>query len=1142
MTELIIAGAGGGGGAGKGGGGGSSDTPTEKKDNLNSTAYANVLDLLGEGEIEGFATPSKLGLTRDSATYNTALLKDIYFNNTAVLRSDADINNVQKTDYAFKGFQVTPRYGTQAQAHISGNTSIEEEQSVNIKVEQSTPVIKTITDSAVDAVRVTVNIPSLQKFTDKGDIKGSSVQLQIQVKYSGGSYATKIDDTITGRTGDAYQRDYIIELSGAFPVEIKLVRVTADSNSSKLANDLYFYSYTEIVYAKLRYPNSAYLALRIDAEQFNSIPSRAYRLRGIKVQIPSNATVDNSNGRLIYSGIWNGTFQAATWCADPAFCLWALLTNSRWGFGDYIQTAQMDKWSFYEASKYCNDLVPDGFGGTEPRFQINANIQSRQEAYKLINDMCSVMRAMPYWSTGALTVSQDKPQDPAYLFSLANVSEAGFSYSGASIKTRHTVAIVKYFDLETREQSFEVIEDQEGIQKYGVNTAEIEAFACTSRGQARRVGEWLVFTERYENEIISFTASVDAGVIVRPGQVIAVSDPVRAGSRKAGRISAATTTTVTVDDTASTDLTINPGAMLSVILPDGTVEMRQVGSITGSVITVLSAFSIAPQVNSIWMLEDPQLQSSLWRVLGIKEEDGAQYSISAVAYNPSKYDYIEQDKALTVRDTSNLNVPPNAPAVISAEEAFYTIGNRVLTKLVVSWASVKGVTSYRFRYRAENDNWIEVAAKGPSYDILEVTPGIYQIEVYAISASQILSSDPATLSFNAQGATAKPAAVTGVSLTPVSESSAILQWDLAGDLDVIVGGKVLIHHDPQTGVSASWNTSNPIVQAAAGNQTQKQIPLLDGTYFVKFEDSSGSRSATAAYVEAVLPAPQPRTTVKTWAEQSLVTPFTGVGTNMFYDGLYSGLVLDYTASFTGGIASTSYTSLDTVDGGASNTNYAALDTLNGGISTLAGSGFDISVQPTGEYVFKDTLDLGAVYDLNLKRRLVSTPVAFGSTFDDISDVDSLADIDGDLLDVVAGFVYVRSTNDDPGATPTWGAWNELVNGIVRGRGFQLKLAAETDSSAVTILVTQLGATAELQQRSEQSSTITTTAGTYTATFTNAFYAAPSVNITPLNMATGDYFVLGAPTTTGFTITFYNSSNAAVIKNFTYTAVGYGRRI
>jgi predicted phage tail protein len=400
MTELI-AGAGGGGG-GKGGGGGAARTPTTERDGLDSRQYAELIDLISEGEIAGL---------KDG-------LKSIYLDNTPLQNPNGTFN--------FQNVTVYTREGTQNQTLIPFANEIKDERSVNVTVRNDGPVTRTITDSQTDAVRITITVPRLEQITNEGDTVGQSFRLQIQIQYNGGGFTTVIDDTVSGRTGDPYQKAYLVNLTGAFPVDVRMVRITGDSNDLRLSNEFTWTSYTEIIYSRLAYPNSALVGIRIDAEQFNSIPQRSYLIRGIKVIIPSNATVDSTTGRLTYAGIWNGTFGAAQWCSDPAWILWDLLSSSRYGLGEHLDTAQLDKWSFFAASQYCSEIVPDGFGGYEPRFSCNVNIQTSEEAYKLINDMCSVFRAMPYWAVGSLTVSQDKPVDPAYLFTLANVTEEGF--------------------------------------------------------------------------------------------------------------------------------------------------------------------------------------------------------------------------------------------------------------------------------------------------------------------------------------------------------------------------------------------------------------------------------------------------------------------------------------------------------------------------------------------------------------------------------------------------------------------------------------------------------------------------------------------------------------------------------------------
>ena len=1109
---MSIFGAGGGGG-GKGGKGGSGGRKaTEAKDNLDSTSYAKIIELLSEGEIEGFATPSKLGLTKGTTAYSNASLKDVFFNKTALLRAGASNTAPQDADFNFSNVTFVPRFGTQAQTYVPGFDAVEEEVAVNADVLESLPITRTITDTNVDAARITINVPALQTVNDSGDISGATIRLQIAVQYNSGGFTTVIDDTIKGRTSDLYQRDYVVNLTGAFPVDLRITRITPDSTTVKLSNAFSWFSYTELIYQKLRYPNSAYVALRIDAEQFNSIPSRSYRIRGIKVQIPNNATVDITTGRLTYGGVWSGVFAAAAWTTDPAWILWDLLTNTRLGLGDHIQASTLDKWSFFQASKYCNELVPTGLTSpaSEPRFSCNVNIQTSEEAYKLINDMCSVFRAMPYWAAGSLTVMQDRPADPTALFSLANVTEEGFSYEGSSLKTRATVVVVGWLNLELGDIDREVVEDLEEIGKYGVITKEVSAFACTSRSQANRIGRWLLYTERYEGEVVAFTTSLENGIIVRPGAIIEIADPVKAGVRRAGRISTATTTVLTVDS----DVDLPASGTVSVVLPDGIVENRAIDNVVGTAITVTTAFSAAPQSGAMWLVDNDAVRPTTWRVLGITEQDGINYSITAISYNASKYANVENGDPLQPRSISVLNVPPASPTDLTSVELFYVLNGRVATKLSLTWKGVRGVNEYRIRWREEFGNWTETKTYGPVYEIEDVVNANYQIEVYAISATQVLSSAPAELAVSVLGVGAPPADVTGVSLVPINESTAIIQWDLATDLDVLVGGEVLLRHDPRQLPTAEWATSNAIVQAAAGNQTQKQVPLLEGTYFIAFRDQSGVRSVTPVAIPAVLPTPQPRLTVKTWAEESEVPEFNGVDTNLGYDAGYDGLFLDP------------------------------------------------SVALTGHYVYEETLDLVQVYDVNVRRRIVSFPVSFGTLFDDVPGLFDAqpGDFDGGNLDQVNAITYVRVTNDalsdnmlledgddlllEDGTflfmDPTWGDWNEYANAIVRGRGIQLKVEGSTRTAQVGLVISELGATAELQQRTETASS--SGSSTYNVVYADAFYAAPDVTISPSNMATGDFYTLTSVTRTGFTVAFKNSANAAVTRSFTYTAVGYGREI
>ena len=1108
---MTIIGAGGFGG-GKAGGG-SSRTPSTAPDSLDSRQYANVIDLISEGEIEGLADG----------------FKSIFLNNTALQNADGTYN--------FQDVEIYTRNGTQNQAYIPLSSGVEDEKPVGLTVVKAVPQVRTITDVDVDAVRVTIAIPSLQKINStNGDTSGANVRLQISVQYQGAGYTLKVDDTITGRTADEYRKDYLIELARPNPsdvVDIKVTRVTDDSTDSLLTNAFSWSSYTEIVWAKVTYANSALVGLRVDAEQFNSIPTRSYLVKGIKVQIPSGATVDSATGRIIYPAnfVWNGTFSAATWTSCPAWILWDLLTSPRYGFGNHIAASQLDKWAFFAASKYSNALVDDGFGGQEARFSCNTSIQTAEEAYKLVNDLLSVMRCQAFWSTGSLTIAQDAPSDPVYLFNQANVTPEGFSYSGSSLKIRPNVAVVSYLDLNLRDTAFEVVEDTDSIAKYGVVKSEISAFACTSRGQASRIGKWLLYSERYEKEICTFASSLDAGQQVRPGQIILISDPVRAGSRRAGRIAAATTTTITVDNSADTDLSIAGGSILSVILPDGSVEQREVSTVADSVITLQAALSDTPNANSIWILESPSLQASTWRVISIAEQDGINYGITAIAYNESKYAYIEDGVPLEFRDTTNLNEIPAQPtelAVIStfqfgggsSPEVQYELNGRIAVKITFGWLGPQGIKKFRVKYRHEDDNFTTVMVQGTTFDILDAKVGSYQIQVSSVSSSEILFSEPALAEYTVAGLGAAPSDVQNISAIATGEDMVILTWKQAPELDVQVGGRVIIRHDPRALAGADWNSSNDVVQAVAGSSTQKQVPLLPGTYFLKFEDFLGNRSTIATGVEVTLPEPESRVTAKQWEEESLATPFSGTKTNCTYDVGEAALLLTPNI----------YVAPDYWE-----TIYCAGDC-------------------GAEYQFSQTFDLGDVYDFRIRRYIVSRPVVFSTLFDAVSgDFDNQSGFfDGTVADGINVVMYTRTTLDDPAGSPTYGPWTEFVSGMIRGRGVQVKAIFTTETELIGVAIDELGATLELTRRVTTSlNTLTSSSSAVTTvTFANAFYKAvtvgdpyytllPSVGVTALAIGANTHAEITNLTRTGFNVEFLQGGSRQVV-NFTYNAVGYGR--
>lgn len=1120
MADLIVGAGGGGGGKGGGGGGGGVRSASVARDNLESRQYARIIDLISEGEIEGF--PEQRFYSPGSQAWNNAALKNIYFNNTPILRDGANPDStLTRADLNFDYTSIAFRLGTQNQSYLTEiGTSTQEEVPVNVQVIKNSPVTRSITDVNVNGVRVTLSIPALQVFFSNGDVGPLSVNFQIQVSYGGGPFTTVIDDTVSGRTADLYQRRYRIDLTQPPPVDVRVVRITNEATQSASENqqsDLFWASYTELIYGKTTFPNSALVGMTVSAEQFSSIPARSYRVRGIKVRIPSNATVDATTGRLIYSGVWDGTFQSAKWCSDPAWILWDLLTSTRYGFGDYITSDSLDKWTFFSASSYANELVPNGFGSTEPRFSCNVNIQTQEEAYKLVNDLCSVFRAQPYWSIGSLTLAQDRPTDASYIFNQSNVTEEGFSYSGSSLKTRHTVAVVSYLDLTTREIAYEVVEDAVGIQKFGVIKVEVSAFACTSRGQARRVGEWLLFSEQNETEVISFKADLASGIVVRPGMVVRVADPVRAGRFRAGRITGGTAQVVTLDRAAEDMFFDGTPATLdfNVILPDGTSQ--SIAGITGtalngSTLTLPSSLRLVPTPGAPWAIGTEGLRPQLWRVLSVSEEEDG-YAITGLLHIQGKYDYIERDVPIQPRDVTALDTEPSTPVNLAASELLYETNGQVFNKVLLSWKPDPRVALFELRYRVDGGNWSSLSTRSPDYEITDAGPGVYQFELQAISPG-LRRSGIATLSFTALGKTAPPETIPDLFIAPIDNHNAELYWPQAVDLDVKVGGKVRIRHTPNIGELATWGRANDIVPAVAGSSTRKIVPLLEGTYFIRAVDSLGNESAGVASVVVDLPAPLDALLIQEYREDDDSPPFQGTATNMFYSAAEGGLVLNATGL------------IDDIP------NWDAVSNID----------YYGDVSPTGSYQFASTLDLGATYDLDLRSILKTRSFEPGNTWDERTDlIDLWDDIDGDDLSAVNASLYVRTTTDNPSGTPTWSSWQPFVNGTTRGRGLQFKLDATSANVAQNIIVEQLGVITEFQRRTEQQRNLTSGAGAYTATFPKAFYGIPSIGITAQDMNTGDYFTVSSITRTGFQVTFRNGGSI-VSRKFDYQAVGHGREI
>ena len=1132
-----------------GGGGG---TVTLVRGSVQSRQAVNIIEVLSEGEIEGF--PSAAGLTKGTNAYNRASLKDIFLDKTSIVKPTADSNNIVDADFNFQQIVFKARFGTENQTFIPAISDIETEVSVNAPVTNAASVTRTITDSNIDEVRVTIRFDALIAINEKdGKNIGTQVDVFVLITENNGR-TTRFDKnqitgtgpggflglltvptsafSVSGKSRGAYARDFRFALreDTVFPIQITVGRETADSTSERVTDTFSWSSFTKIIDEQRPYPNVAHTYLRFDAEQFPSIPRRLYRIRGIKVKIPHNATVDQTNGRLTYSGTFNGTLTTAThWTTDPAWILFDLITNSRYGLGEHITETQLDKYSFYSASVYASALVDDGQGGQEPRFSCNIVLNKRADAFKTVMALSSVMRAMTFWGAGSLTLTQDRPTDASYLFNLSNVTSEGFIYSGTSLKTRSTVVSVSYFDMNNQEPDFETVEDTAAKNKYGIIHKKITGFGCTSRNQARRLGRFILFEEQNSTETISFTTGIGEGVVVRPGQVIEVSDPVRAGLRRGGRINAATTTTITVDNTTDTDLDATNNATLSVVMPDGSVEKKDISNISGAVITVSSAFSSAPNRNSIWILENTTLQTTQWRVVSVTE-DKDNYAITGTAYNSGKFAFIEDGSPLPIRNITILNEPVPAPSAPVVTEEFFTEGNRARTRLNIDFNSVPRAIEYELKYQIDEGNFKSVKSRTPEFEILDSLEGTYNFELVSINALLESSAQPTTFTHIAVGKSAIPGDVTGLTAEPISDKLVRLRWNISSDLDVTHGGRVYVRHSTKTDGTGTFSNATDLIEALAGNTTTAEVPYLEGEYILKFQDDGGRFSAGEASVVIDLPDNLAPLIALTRREDLDTPKFQGTKTNVAFDAVTNSLNLAGVGQF------------DAI------TNFDAVTSLDdiGGIA------------PLGTYEFGGApgtsfLDLGGVFSLDLKRHFLTEAFFPSDLFDAISDIDARVDFDGLTATKVNAEMLVAVTQADPSSgSPTYTAFQTFANGTYKGRGFKFKVNLTSEDPDQDIKVSQLGYTASFQRRTEQSTTaIASGAGAKVITFTDSFFTGtsaiggvnsnlPSIGITAQNMASGDYFELSSISGTGFTVHFKNSSNASIDRNFTYQAVGFGK--
>ena len=1133
---------------------------SEMKDGeIGSRQFVTLLDVISEGEIEGFPSAIDASLTQGTNDYNICALKDVFLNNTQVLKQSAPNTNPDDSDFNFGTSdsnrpRFIPRFGTPSQTRIPGLKETERDKSIGVTVTVASPQTVTITDTSTEGIRVTIGFPRLTKVEDDGSISGTTVKYNIKVKNASNTLLREVVSTasqtdtekqvrggvVTGKSTSPYFKDHILFLpddieNSDFPLTVTVTRETADSTDALLINAFELTSITELIFDPSTFANTALSAVRFDAEVFRSIPRRMYRIRGRKVQIPHNSTV-RSDGSLSFSGDFNGSLKASKeYCSDPAWVLYDLLSESRAGFGDFVAETEIDKFAFYDASVYNSELIDNGRGGNGPRFSCNIVIQKSTSAYTLLDRIASIMRASLFLEDGKITLTQDRPTTSTYFFSYSNVTEDGFIYTGASQRTKDTVINVKYFSNETRTFEYETVEDTAANQsKYGVVVKNIEAIGCSDQAQARRMGLWHLFTQNNETETVSFSTDASAGSLIRPSQVITIQDPVRSGLRRSGRIKAATTTEITVDNTKDLPTEAETGDQLSVILTDGSLETKTISTILGSVITVSSAFSSAPQVFSNWLLQRATTETEDFRVLSVSEENNL-FTITAMFHNSDKYAFVEDGASVTVPVITNLVDLKPSPSNLTAEELIVVLGDRAVSKIILSWQPVSGVSQYSVKHKLNNGSFQTTIVQSPIFEIFDSELGTYEFEVFSYNALFEPSVEPSPFTFIAKGKTAVPADVTGLLVEPVSDQLLRLRFNQSTDVDVLHGGNVVVRHSNLTNGNGTFTNSVDIIPRLPGSVSETLVPAIDGEYILKFRDDGGRLSSGEASVVVTNPDPLPKLVTFTDREDTDSPPFGGTKVDCFFSEDVNGLVLG---------------SLETLDDVTDFDAIADFDFL-GAVDIKGGS-----------YDFANILDLGSVHPLRLTRHFVTQGFYPNDLIDKrTANIDTWTDFDSATAFDVNAKLLVATTTAAPGngssyqdSDFTGKTFNTFANGTHIGRGFKFRCEMDSDDPAQSIEIDQLGYTAELDRRTEQKSNLssgTSSCGLLIA-FDHSFFTGgsgtdiaagsqlPSIGITANDLAASETFVISSISGSGFTIKFIDGSSNAVNKTFSYTAVGFGR--
>ena len=1135
---------------------------------LNSTSTIKIIDLLCEGPIQGLVG-QRDGIFLDESplsTDGTAQIPeaDASFDFRVGGRTQKDLN--QATNFTSTITDVNQEVGENYSETLDANNE------VTARDYGAGQQIRTITDSTVDSFQCIFTIPRLFSTAKEGLANGQlfngNLRIVVYVQAQGGAYNSVYDKTVTGVSVSNYQiKTPRIELSGSGPWNIKVEKVNlyedhfevkyvnfeqiplATSLANSRANRLVWTSLVEMKSLRSAYPYSAVAGLSLSTRQFGSLPTRAYKIRGRIVKTPNNA-VPRADGSLDFSPTFDGGLtENYTTC--PVCCWYDMLTNPRYGAGDFVDASNVSWVDLYPLAQYANQLVTNPDGTTEPRFACNVVIGDQAEAFNVLQDLASVFRGMLYWQANTIQATADHgnldgtPVASVHLYTNSNVIEGLFNYSGTSLKTRSTSIRVRYNDPENFYKSnLVVVEDAALIAKYGYQVKEIIGFGVTSKYQAQRLGRWMLAAEEIDGEVVSFTTGLQ-GAVVFPGQVFAVQDEVRAGARLGGRVSSATTSAITGDQTIT--LPAGDDHRLTCTLPDGSVETRDITSVSGAVINT-EAFSAAPLAQSIYSIQSNTVLEQKFRCLSVADGGEGTYAITGVEHNDSIYNTADSGATLTFRDVTTFNQPVAAPTNITFTPSQINIGATSINRVTASWTQGDNATTgYQVRYKLGGGNFFTTETQAALFEIDGFSSGTrITLQVRTVRDTPFVRYSPwVSGEFLIPIAGVDPDDPNALLLPPppqnvtvqATNDQVVLRWEIPSGTQRANELLAIIRHATQTDGTGEW--ANSVLLAEHDAQTNTAVlPLLEGEYLVKFQNKEGQRSPAARSAIVDLPDALPRLNIDVRREDLDSPPFQGDRDGVVYSDEYDGLVLD---------------------------GDQTIDDLTVNIDDPSVTNFDFfgTRLLQGSYFFRNVLDLGGVFSVVFTRTLTNRGLYPDDAIDARAEsVDRWSDFDGDLPDDNSAGLFFRTSdqatvdedfltedadkllletgdNIEMESDINFGPWIPMESGRYTGRQFQFKCDLTSGHIDQTPLIDQLGYKMQLESRTESGATQASGAGAKAVTFTDAFYEAPSVGITASNLLTGDYYEVTSASRTGFTVTFYDSSSTAVDRNFSYQATGYG---